>query len=258
MSKVIKNILARKGMKGPFNDGRKIGLVLTGGSMSGVHGAGAVIALEELGLAHSFDIIFATSAGFPNASYLLSENTKVGASIYYEELKNRKFINFFKLWEPINFERVVETIRSIKPINCNKLWECNTEVCLKIDKKFNSPKYIKLKDYSPNEYFNILRSAISFPFVSKGGFIRKKKYFDGEVSDKDHEDFILEAVRSDYTDLLIVYNQKRQKLFGISFSEDILEITPDNDISIFETDSRILKEACDKMEKKVLEVFNVN
>ena len=256
MSQVIKNILARKGMKGPFNDGRKIGLVLPGGCMTGAIGAGAVTALEDLQLTYAFDFIYTTSAGFPNASCFLSGNMKFGSSVYYEGLKNRRFINFLKFWKPIDFERVVNVIRDIKAVDCKKLWECETEVFLKVDKKFNSPEFIKLKDCSPLEYFDILKTSIFFPYISKGGIIKKKKYFDGAITDKDHDDFILNAVRSDYTDLLIIYNQKRQKLFGISFSEDILEITPDNDISIFETNPRILKEACDKMEKKVLEVFN--
>ena len=131
-------------------------------------------------------------------------------------------------------------IRDIKAVDCEKLWGSETEVFLKVDKEFNSPEYLKLKECSPDEYFDILKTAISFPYVSKGGLIKKKKYFDGAVTAKDHQDFILKAVISDYTDLL---------------SEDILEITPDNDISIFETNPRILKEACDKMERKVLEVF---
>ena len=247
MSQVIKNILARAGQKGPFNDGRKIGLVLPGGCMTGTIGAGAITGLEDLGLTHAFDFIYTTSAGFPNASCFLSGNMKFGSSVYYEGLKNRRFINFLKFWKPIDFERVVNVIRDIKAVDCEKLWG--------IDKEFNSPEYLKLKECSPDEYFDILKTAISFPYVSKGGLIKKKKYFDGAVTAKDHQDFILKAVSSDYTDLLIIYNQKKQKLFGISFSEDILEITPDNDISIFETNPRILKEACDKMERKVLEVF---
>ncbi len=258
MSSVVENLLKRSFKKGPFNDGRKIGLVLTGGTMSSVHGAGAVIALEELGLAHSFDFVYTASAGFPNASYFLSENTRAGASIYYEELKDKKFINFLKIWKPINFERVVDSIRNIKPINCEKLWENRCELYLKVDEKFNQAQFFNLKDFSPKDYFNILRTAISFPFISEGGFIRKKKYFDGEVTDKDHEDFILKAVSSDYTDLLIIYNQRKQRLFGLSFSKNILEIVPDGDISIFETKSSVLKKACDSMTRKVLQVFKTN
>src|SRR5665213_922981 len=96
---VIKNLLARVGQKAPFKDGRKIGLILPGGMMAGINGAGAVCALEELELSQSFDVIYTASAGFANGSYLLSENTELGSTVYYEDLIGDKFIHLWKVWE---------------------------------------------------------------------------------------------------------------------------------------------------------------
>jgi len=92
MHPVLQHILARRGQSVPVNDGRKITLVLYGGGMSGVAGAGAMIALQDLGFAHAFDAIYTYSAGFPNASYLLGDETRLGTSIYYEDLSRGQFI----------------------------------------------------------------------------------------------------------------------------------------------------------------------
>ncbi len=50
MHSVIRALSNRRGKCVPVNDGRKISLVLCGGLMTGVRSAGAMIALEELGL----------------------------------------------------------------------------------------------------------------------------------------------------------------------------------------------------------------
>jgi len=61
--------------------------------MRGVISAGMVSALEELGLAGAFDAIYGSSAGAINAAYFLAGQAKVGTSIYYEDINNRRFID---------------------------------------------------------------------------------------------------------------------------------------------------------------------
>src|SRR4051812_20785555 len=86
MHPVIAHLLERKGKAAPFNDGRSIALVHFGGIMTGVRGAGALVALDELGLTHAFDDIYATSAGFPNACFFLTNNIHMASKIYSENL----------------------------------------------------------------------------------------------------------------------------------------------------------------------------
>ena len=60
MHSVIEHILARKDKAVPVNDGRKIALVLYGGLMTGVCGAGALQAFKEMGLgkAMQYQLVF--------------------------------------------------------------------------------------------------------------------------------------------------------------------------------------------------------
>ena len=55
--------------------------------------AGMVVALEQLGLSDVFDVIYGASAGALNATYFLTKTAAYGASIYYENLLDRRFID---------------------------------------------------------------------------------------------------------------------------------------------------------------------
>jgi len=62
--------------------------------MRGVISAGMVAALEVLGLTHAFDAVYGSSAGAINAAYFLAGQAGLGSTIYYEDINNRRFINF--------------------------------------------------------------------------------------------------------------------------------------------------------------------
>src|SRR3989338_9572076 len=101
---VLKNILARKNKLAPFEDWRKIAMVLYGGLMTGVRGAGALAALEELGLRNAFDDIYSISCGFANAASFLSGKIEKARTIYYKELTGWRFINFLHPWHILNID----------------------------------------------------------------------------------------------------------------------------------------------------------
>lgn len=122
---VIKNILARKNFSVPINDGKKICLVLFGGIMISVRGAGALTELEKLGLAHTFDEIYSMSSGFLNASYFLADQMSLGTRAYYENFSGLKFLNPFRFWKLANIDYLMKVIRKIKPLNTKKYWKVN-------------------------------------------------------------------------------------------------------------------------------------
>lgn len=78
----------------PYNDGASIALAVEGGGMRGVISAGMVSALEDLGLAGTFDAIYGSSAGAINATYMLAGQANLGTTIYYEDINNWRFISF--------------------------------------------------------------------------------------------------------------------------------------------------------------------
>jgi predicted patatin/cPLA2 family phospholipase len=94
-------------------DGRKLGLVVEGGAMRGVCSAGGVMALAHLGFTDVFDEVYATTAGAMNASYFLSDQVKLGITIYFDNCTTRLFLNPLRVWRILDidylFDRVISS-----------------------------------------------------------------------------------------------------------------------------------------------------
>ena len=95
MHSVIDILRARaaRGSRAPHDDGARVALCVEGGAMRGVISAGMVSALETLGLTEAFDIVYGSSAGAINAAYFLAAQARLGTTIYYEDINNRRFID---------------------------------------------------------------------------------------------------------------------------------------------------------------------
>jgi predicted patatin/cPLA2 family phospholipase len=89
----------------PFDDGARLALAIEGGAMRGVVSAGMVSALEELGLARAFDVVYGSSAGALNGAYFLAGEARLGTRIYFEDINNRAFID---LWRPLRGRPIVD------------------------------------------------------------------------------------------------------------------------------------------------------
>jgi len=73
--------------------------------MRGVVSAGMVSALEELGLARAFDAVYGSSAGAINGAYFLAGQATLGATIYYDDINTREFID---LWRPLRGRPILD------------------------------------------------------------------------------------------------------------------------------------------------------
>lgn len=262
MHPVVKNILARQGGKVPINDGRKIALVLHGGLMTGIRGAGAMIALEELGLSHTFDVIYSVSAGFGNASYLLAEQAAFGTSVYYDDLSGKKFINFWKPWKIADIDQVIHAMKDIKRIDIEKIWESKTKLFIRLlNSKNHKMEYLEIHSFSPDIYFTLLRAAIYIQYIVPGSVkINGMPYMDTPPTPKNSIEHDRHALQSDATDILIIYNHQNQPKKEIQESDRICIITPDPvwNLSRFETRTDILKEAAIQMGTLVKKIFGYN
>jgi predicted patatin/cPLA2 family phospholipase len=109
----VEHILARarRGESaGGASDGRKLALVVEGGAMRGVFSAGVDVGLEELGLTRVFDEVYAASAGAINAAYFLAGQAAYGATIYYEDINNRQFIDFRRFRKVLDVDFLFDRI----------------------------------------------------------------------------------------------------------------------------------------------------
>ena len=205
--------------------------------------------------------VLAASGGFPNASYLLSEKTEIGSSIYYEEFSGTRFVHLWRFWQPISVDWAIHCVRDIKPIDQNKIWNSGTEIFLRLanySDRGRNRVYLRLKEYPESEYFNLLRAAISSPVLTRCTKVHVRKLCDGQVTNSDVINHVRYALDSDCTDLLIIYNQEVQKeLTSLPLSKRYFEVVPNgaSKISIFETRTKILKKAHQAMKEQTLAIF---
>lgn len=261
---VIKHLLARKHKKVPIKDGRKIALVLFGGAMTGIRGAGSMIALKELGLDNAFDEIYCSSAGFCNASYLLSGNPEEGTSLYYEELSGHKFINLRKVWDLADVDYVIRCVKKAKPLNVKNILAHPTKLFVQVDNLIKKEiEFYEVHQHSPSRYFSLLKAAIKMPFLSPGTVRIGRGRFKDIIWDADWLPLIKKVFQSKATDILIIYNYQNQHTYvheHINFSKfkgNIYEICPKSDAGLnrTETNPAKLKKACMKMGNVVKKIF---
>ena len=258
MKNIFTYLLDRARKKPPFKDGRKIGLCLPGGMMTGVRGAGAMIALEDLGLSEAFDEICVASAGFPNGLYFKSKEARKGTSIYLEELSGRKFIdwsNLLKMKHPIKVEAVLNAILGSKHVNLKNLFSSPAPLFVRL-KHGNSAVYVNAHSYK-ERLAPLLRSSISVPFLMKPPLpIGDKSYYDGQLGVMDMAEHLKFALHESMMDVLVVYNHSGQRTSV--FSERLTEILPPRTrLSLFETQSSVLKEAAEEMTYQVKKEFTL-
>lgn len=259
MHSVLEHIAARRNKKVPIKDGRKIALVLLGGLMTGVRGGGAMIALEELGLSHAFDSIYAVSAGFCNACYLLTKNTRKGTSIYYENLVSPKFIHLGKFWNMVDTNYVIEVFKNQQPLDVDKLYKAKTKLFVGL---FNTDKhkaeFIDTHKVSQRKFFELMRAAISIPYFHPGAIkIKRGHYKDYGITLGVYQELMDYVTATDATDILVIYNNRTQINTPPLFSQRIYAVVlpKDQDMSQFERNKKILVREKNRMYYKILGLF---
>jgi len=267
MHPVIQHILERKNKQVPVNDGRKIALLLFGGVMTGIRGCAAAAALQELGLAGAFDAIYTGSAGFLNASCFLAGDSKVGTSVYYDDLSGRKFLNPFRIWNVANIDYLMDIMKTGKTGDPARLWVSHTQLYARFTNiRKNRAKYFEVHSFPGEKYFEIAKAAVSIPYLQPGAIKLRRAYCkDGDVTDKDSLEELNYILASGATDILIIYNRPEQKIINMPLREllnfehpnRIYEIAPNLEwkLSRFETNSEKLKIAATQMGQKVMDEF---
>jgi len=212
MNSVIEHILTRQNKSVPLNDGRKIALVLFGGLMCGVRGGASAITLTELGLIHAFDDIYTISAGFANASYFLANQVRMGTSIYYEDLKDRNFINFFRPWKIADIDRLINVMETNKKLDFQKVLKGYTRLHVQLKNiQTKRNEYLEIHKIGAEKYMSLMKAAISVPYLSHGATqVGSNHYTDPDLSDKTFIDHVKYVLDSEATDILIIFNTVEQ------------------------------------------------
>lgn len=142
-------------------------LIIDGGLMKGAYGVGAVIALEDAGLANIFTNVVGVSSGAPSAAYLLAGETRKGISIISEECCSRRLINMWRIWNQVDTEYFMKVLRGStdKGIDTEKVFASSTHIHIGVANfKTGTPELLHPK--TEEDLFKSLHASILMPNVS--------------------------------------------------------------------------------------------
>lgn len=199
-NKVIQLIKDRKnGLK----DDRKLGLIIQGGGLRTSFAGGVMVGLEELGFADVFDCVYGISAGSCCGAYLLSHQTRLGTSIFFEDLPGKKFIQPWKPYRMFNLDYLCDDLmKNTKRLDVGKVLSAKTELKIFITEAKTGILTQFSKNDAGEDLLHLIKAACSypgtyFPLVKING----KGYLDGGAVKALP---IAEAIEEGYTDLLVV------------------------------------------------------
>jgi predicted patatin/cPLA2 family phospholipase len=204
---VIELVKSRAGSHGPpFSDGRKLALLVEGGGMRGVCSAGGLVALDAMGFRYAFNQISATSAGAMNVAYMLAGQAVFGIQIYYKEINNDKFINFWRLSKVVNIDYIFDkVVTQVRPLDTAKVLEAPCDFLIAVlDKDTAESEVLRTRDY-PHEVLSLLKATTALPVVyNRSVAIGSRHFIDGGLGSPVPLD---QAIAAGCTDLLVFFTR---------------------------------------------------
>ena len=186
---------------------RKLALVIEGGGMRGVISAGSLLALDLLGFRAIFDEIYATSAGGVNAAYFLSGQGKLGMSVYFDDIANRRFINPWRLSKIVDVDYAYDRVVSlVKPLDDAAIRASRVRFLLSVtDARSGLNELLDVKT-RPEPIPLLLKASSALPVLyNRRITLDGREYVDGGITD--HLP-IARAIEHGCTDILVLASSR--------------------------------------------------
>ncbi|MGD0013166.1 MAG: patatin-like phospholipase family protein [Bryobacteraceae bacterium] len=183
----------------------KLVILACGGGLRGAFGGGVLVGLSQLGFREVFDVAVGVSAGAANIAYFLSGQTRIGMSIYLEEMVSSRFLNPARLWKIADLDFIEHIFRhSPKCLDVNAVKRARSEFYVGSTNTHGKGEFINAKLSA--DMVATLKGSMALPIlynrvtqVEQGGFV------DGDVSLSLAVPEVMEMFRPN--DLLIVMNR---------------------------------------------------
>jgi predicted patatin/cPLA2 family phospholipase len=186
---------------------RKLALIIEGGGMRGVVSAGSLLALDLLGFREVFDEIYATSAGGVNAAYFLSGQGKLGMTVYFDDIANRRFINPWRVFKIVDVDYAYDRVVSLhKPLDDAAVRASRVRFLLSVtDARSGRNELLDVRARSEPVPL-LLKASSALPVLYNRRIVLDgREYVDGGVSDSLP---IARAIENGCTDVLVLASSR--------------------------------------------------
>jgi predicted patatin/cPLA2 family phospholipase len=207
--RVVDLILERASLTGPDRSApsRKLALVIEGGGMRGVISAGSLLALDLLGFREVFDEIYAASAGGVNAAYFLSGQGKLGMTVYFDDIANRRFINPWRVFKIVDVDYAYDRVVSLhKPLDDAAIRASRVRFLLSVtDAQSGRNELLDVRARSEPVPL-LLKASSALPVLYNRRIVLDgREYVDGGVSDSLP---VARAIENGCTDVLVLASSR--------------------------------------------------
>ena len=182
-------------------------LVIDGGFMKGVYGAGAALAFDELAFLPVFTNFVGISSGAATLAYTLSGQSQLGSTVIIEDCTSRQFLNFWRFKNPEDTAFLQEVLEGCtgKRLETKDLVNRNFYIGLAV---FETAKPFLLQPKTREECLVGIRASISMPgAVSDTILLSGVRYVDGASTEPHILKKTYETI--DATHVLIITNQDK-------------------------------------------------
>lgn len=205
---------AAKSQRGRRDDPFHLALVLEGGGMRGIVSIGMASVFEDNNLFAAFDSVHGSSAGACAAAYFTTGQSHLGASIYYEDINNKSFID---LWRPSRFRPIMnvdflidEVMRKRKPLRTEFILN-NPGLLHIVAADANSGKEVLFDRFNnEDEIYGALKGSICLPLIAgKSVNVGGRQLIDGGLV---QQIAVPSAVSAGATHIIVLMTRRHSEL----------------------------------------------
>jgi predicted patatin/cPLA2 family phospholipase len=160
----------------------KTAIILVGGAMKSIHGAGFLYAYAaRLGLP-SPDIIIGTSGDAGTVAYFCAGQLEAIKRIWLKLLSTPKFISLWRLWRIMDVDYLIDVVfKTQEPLDTNALRRSSIDWYIPIT-DFDTGKTLYISKRDSIDPFETLRAAKAIPILfGKKILLAPHRYIDGEL-----------------------------------------------------------------------------
>lgn len=183
---------------------RKLALVMSGGSMRCVYGAGVITALVEKYGETEPDIMVASSGSVMNGAYHLAGQYRSAIAVWLDVAPSSNFISFGRR-KIIDLDSVVDELEQHYPLDLKTFAQRKTKFVVAAT-RVRDGKTIFLSMPRTKDIYARMRASAAVPVIyGKDVPVGKESYVDGDIGSK-IQDLIAEAIRLGADDIIVVDN----------------------------------------------------